>query len=101
MGRVGRESAGAVRASARARAGRSRRRRRRAADHAVELAGGRLEDTAFEYTGGSRGWKGDIPIVRLNTDRIRALGWRNQFGSREALTTSMTAMLDLAEARRV
>ena len=67
----------------------------------MELAGGRLEDTLLEYTGGSRGWKGDIPIVRLNTDRIRSLGWRNQFGSREALTSSMSAMLELAEARRV
>ena len=29
----------------------------------------------LEYTGGDRGWKGDVPVVRLNTDRIRGLGW--------------------------
>ena len=32
-------------------------------------------DVRYEYTGGDRGWKGDVPVVRLNTDRIRALGW--------------------------
>jgi UDP-glucose 4-epimerase len=47
----------------------------------------------FEYTGGDRGWKGDVPIVRLNTDRIRALGWRCRRGSREALRDAMRAMI--------
>src|ERR1700751_916769 len=30
---------------------------------------------ALDYTGGDRGWKGDVPVVRLNTDKIRDLGW--------------------------
>lgn len=47
----------------------------------------------FEYAGGSRGWKGDVPIVRLNTDRIRALGWKNKRSSREALRDSMQSLL--------
>ena len=34
--------------------------------------------STFEYTGGDRGWKGDVPIVRLATERIRALGWTNE-----------------------
>ena len=33
---------------------------------------------AFEYTGGDRGWKGDVPVVRIATAKIRALGWANQ-----------------------
>lgn len=41
-----------------------------------------------------RGWKGDVPVVRLNTDRIRALGWRPSVGSAEALALSMSAMLE-------
>jgi UDP-glucose 4-epimerase len=41
----------------------------------------------------NRGWKGDVPIVRLNTDRIRGLGWRPSAGSAEALRRSMEAML--------
>jgi UDP-glucose 4-epimerase len=67
---------------------------------AVECAGldpGRVE---FEYSGGSRGWKGDVPIVRLNTSRIRALGWECRIGSREALRKSMLSMLpDLQNGR--
>ncbi len=31
--------------------------------------------TTFEYTGGDRGWKGDVPVVRIATGKIRALGW--------------------------
>jgi UDP-glucose 4-epimerase len=30
----------------------------------------------IEYTGGSRGWTGDSPLIQLDTTRIRALGWR-------------------------
>ncbi len=47
----------------------------------------------FEFTGGDRGWKGDVPIVRLNTDRIRGLGWRCRRTSREALRDAMRAMI--------
>jgi UDP-glucose 4-epimerase len=40
-----------------------------------------------------RGWKGDVPIVRLDCARIRALGWSNRFTSLEAMRRSVTAML--------
>lgn len=36
----------------------------------------------FVYAGDNRGWKDDVPIVRLNTDRIRELGWRCSRGIR-------------------
>jgi UDP-glucose 4-epimerase len=59
------------------------------------------DEVQFEYSGGNRGWKGDIPIVRLNTDRIRRLGWTCRSGSREALRDSMLAMLPDAKAARL
>lgn len=68
------------------------------ADLAVEVVGRGRGDTAFDYTGGSRGWKGDVPVIRLNTSRIRALGWSNARTSREALLESMRAMLPLARS---
>ena len=43
----------------------------------------------FDYTGGDRGWKGDVPVVRLDSDRIRALGW----GIRERLGRSTAAAI--------
>jgi UDP-glucose 4-epimerase len=59
------------------------------------------EAVEFEYSGGSRGWKGDVPVVRLDTSRIRSLGWENAMGSREALRESMLAMLPEARAGRL
>lgn len=54
-----------------------------------------LESNAvhFEYTGGDRGWKGDVPIVRLNTDRIKKLGWTCQKTSAEAIRHSIQNLL--------
>ena len=40
-----------------------------------------------------RGWKGDVPVVRLSTAKIRALGWEPSGGSADALRESMAAML--------
>jgi UDP-glucose 4-epimerase len=47
----------------------------------------------FDYSGGDRGWKGDVPIVRLNTERIRALGWTCRRGSREALREAILSLI--------
>jgi UDP-glucose 4-epimerase len=56
--------------------------------------------TEVEYGPSNRGWKGDVPIVRLNTDRIRALGWSQTAGSAEALRQSMRDMLADLESER-
>jgi len=70
------------------------------ADLAVECLGLR-EPPRFEYSGGDRGWKGDIPIVRLNTDRIRRLGWNCTRGSREAVRDSLFALIEDARSGRI
>jgi UDP-glucose 4-epimerase len=46
------------------------------------------------YTGGNRGWKGDVPVVRLDTSRIRAIGWSNRMSSMEALRASLVSMVE-------
>jgi UDP-glucose 4-epimerase len=48
----------------------------------------------FEYAGGNRGWKGDVPIVRLNTKRIKSLGWTCRYGSREALRVALLSLIN-------
>jgi UDP-glucose 4-epimerase len=57
--------------------------------------------TRFAFTGGDRGWKGDIPVVRINTDKIRALGWSNRRTSRQAMRDSMVSMAQDVRAGRL
>ena len=35
-----------------------------------------------------------MPVVRLNTDRIRSLGWGNHMNTRAALKASLVSMLE-------
>jgi UDP-glucose 4-epimerase len=64
------------------------------ADLVVERMG--LADVRYEYTGGSRGWLGDVPVVRFRSDKLASLGWRCRHGSTEALLDSIDA--NMAEA---
>jgi UDP-glucose 4-epimerase len=57
-----------------------------------------LEGVRYGYTGGSRGWRGDVPVVRFRSDKLAALGWRCTHTSTEALVDSIDA--NIAEATR-
>jgi UDP-glucose 4-epimerase len=74
---------------------------REIAELAVECAGLVPGQTEFAFTGGDRGWKGDVPVVRLDTSRIRSLSWTHTMSSREALRQSMVAILSDSTADRV
>ncbi len=63
---------------------------------ATEVLGLAEPAVQYRFTGGSRGWKGDVPVVRLNTERIRALGWRNERSAREAMRAALEALADEA-----
>jgi UDP-glucose 4-epimerase len=63
------------------------------AELAVRCLGLDPAKVQFEYTGGDRGWKGDVPVVRLNCDRITGLGWRCRLRTAEALEQSMRSMI--------
>ena len=65
---------------------------RQIADLAVAIAGLRRDEVRYDFTGGDRGWKGDVPIVRFDCSKIKALGWRNRRSSAEALSDAMEAM---------
>jgi|SRR5271165_746028 len=62
------------------------------AEMAVESLG-LGEKPRFEYTGGDRGWKGDVPVVRLDTQRIRSLGWQPKMNSGEAIHRSLKELI--------
>ena len=52
----------------------------------------------LKYGGGNRGWKGDVPIVRLNTNKVRNLGWSNKLSSAGAIERSIEEMLCNSES---
>jgi UDP-glucose 4-epimerase len=45
----------------------------------------KLEGVPIVYAGGSRGWRGDIPTVRLDGTKIKTLGWAPKLTSGEAV----------------
>jgi UDP-glucose 4-epimerase len=68
---------------------------------AVEVMGLDPEATELEFTGGDRGWTGDVPVVRLSTKRIRALGWNNAMSTRQAMRTSLEAIVEDVKSGRL
>jgi UDP-glucose 4-epimerase len=71
---------------------------REIADLVVEEMG--LKNVQYCYSGGDRGWKGDVPKVRFNLDLIHSLGWYAKRNSREAMRQSIREMLDLSGETR-
>lgn len=65
---------------------------RQIADLAVAVAGLQPGEVRYDFSGGDRGWKGDVPVVRFDSSKIKALGWLNRRSSSEALTDAMKAM---------
>jgi UDP-glucose 4-epimerase len=63
------------------------------ADLAIATVVGNTFTTSIDFAGGDRGWQGDVPIVRLNSDRIRSLGWKNHYSAREAFQRSLDSLL--------
>lgn len=60
------------------------------ADLARQVCG--TPEAQYELTGGDRGWKGDVPIVRFDCAKIQSLGWRCRRTSAQAVHDSMAAM---------
>lgn len=52
-----------------------------------------LEGTTLRFTGGERGWVGDVPRMQLSVERIRALRWKPQLGSRESVRIAVRDLL--------
>jgi UDP-glucose 4-epimerase len=61
------------------------------ADIVVERMG--ISGVHYEYTGGARGWKADVPVYKLDTRKIRGRGWSSRRNSREAVTDAVDAMI--------
>jgi UDP-glucose 4-epimerase len=50
-------------------------------------------EATIRYTGGDRGWVGDVPEFRYDLGRVNALGWRASMTSDEAMRTAIRKAL--------
>jgi UDP-glucose 4-epimerase len=57
----------------------------------VEAMG--LEGVEFHYSGGDRGWVGDVSQVRFDITRMSRLGWEPKYSSDEAVARSVRELL--------
>ncbi len=44
-----------------------------------------LDNVEFKFTGGTRGWTGDVPIMLLDIKKLKALGWESKVNSEGAI----------------
>tara|TARA_Y100000590_G_scaffold67495_1_gene73358 strand:- start:2239 stop:3201 length:963 start_codon:yes stop_codon:yes gene_type:complete len=64
---------------------------RRIAEIVVEESG--LEGVSIEYTGGDRGWAGDVPKTSLNVESLFATGFRPDMMSEQAIRHTASALI--------
>ncbi|HEC81271.1 MAG TPA: NAD-dependent epimerase/dehydratase family protein [Thermoplasmatales archaeon] len=62
------------------------------AEMVVEEMG--LKDVKFSYTGGERGWKGDVPKFQFDVSKINKLGWNAKYSSDEAVRKAIRDLLN-------
>ncbi|MFY9131540.1 MAG: NAD-dependent epimerase/dehydratase family protein [Candidatus Methanoculleus thermohydrogenotrophicum] len=52
-----------------------------------------LSGVRYRFTGGTRGWVGDVPRMQLSVEKLKGLGWRCGTTSEESVRTAVRAML--------
>lgn len=63
---------------------------REIADWTIEAMGIDRASIDVRYGDSPRGWRGDVPYVRLDTRRMTALGWTPKLSSREAVKRTIS-----------
>jgi UDP-glucose 4-epimerase len=51
-------------------------------------------DPDYEYTGGDRGWTGDVPRMRLSVEKLAGLGWEPPESSDDAVRRAARQLID-------
>jgi len=55
-----------------------------------------LQGVKMNYSASDRGWKGDVPVVRFNLDKIHTLGWRAKHSSQQAVDRTIRELLEIS-----
>lgn len=54
-------------------------------------------DPEYHYTGGDRGWTGDVPKMRLSIEKVSTLGWVPSMSSHRAVRTATQELIEELE----
>ncbi len=68
---------------------------RKIADIVVEEMG--LKNVKYRFTGGKRGWKGDVPKMLLSVDKIKEYGWKPMHNSEESVRLTARDLISFIE----
>lgn len=52
-----------------------------------------LKNVEFSYTGGTRGWKGDVPRMLLSIEKLQELGWKPAHNSKSSVVAAARSLL--------
>lgn len=63
-------------------------------DWTIEAMGISRNEIDVQYGTSPRGWRGDVPQVRLDTRRMTALGWKPKLSSREAVRRTIVETVE-------
>jgi UDP-glucose 4-epimerase len=67
---------------------------REIADWTIEAMGIDRAAIRVEYGDAPRGWRGDVPQVKLDTSRMTALGWKPQLSSGESVRRTIAEVVE-------
>lgn len=59
-----------------------------------------LKNVEYAYTGGDRGWVGDVPKMRLSFERLAKLGWHASMDARQAVVKAAGQIVSELVAER-
>lgn len=54
----------------------------------------KLQNVEFSYTGGARGWKGDVPKFKYDISKVLSTGWKPKHSSDEAVKQTVIDALN-------
>ena len=53
-----------------------------------------LKNIKYTFTGGDRGWVGDVPVTILSIQKVKKIGWKTKVTTEEAIRITVRYMLD-------
>ncbi len=60
-----------------------------------------LRDVVYIFTGGKRGWKGDVPKMLLSIEKIKSYGWKPKHNSEESVRLTARYLIKELVGRRI